>query len=342
MKSLAIILTCILLVLTVPGVFAQQREVETGGQRLAQTGMKFLSISVDSRAAALGDAVTAQEWASSAMFYNPAGMARFNGTAHAAVGQVQWVANYMYNHASAAFRPAGGRYGVIGLTVISAEYGNFIGTIRADNERGFIETESVSPSALSVGLGYARALTDRFSVGGNAKFVRQSLGSSIMGFNDSGAQVVQENEVSTVAFDFGVLYKTGFRSLNFALSARNFSRELTYAEENFELPLTFSIGVAMDMVDFTSYSVDNHSFLLAVDAQRPRDYAEQIRIGGEYLFMNTLALRAGYVFPTDEQGINLGAGLQTGLGGIRFGFDYTYTNFGILGNVNRIGIDAAF
>src|SRR3712207_8583717 len=43
-------------------------------------------------------------------------------------------------------------------------------------------------------------------------------------------------------------------------------------------------------------------------AENPRDYSEQIRLGGEYTFMNTLALRAGYVFPTDEEGFNLGFG----------------------------------
>src|SRR5690554_7066388 len=49
--------------------FAQQ-------QKLAQTGMKFLNMSVDARVSAFGDAVTSLENNSVSMFYNPASMAR--------------------------------------------------------------------------------------------------------------------------------------------------------------------------------------------------------------------------------------------------------------------------
>ena len=38
-----------------------------------------------------------------------------------------------------------------------------------------------------------------------------------------------------------------------------------------------------------------HSFLLSVDTERPRDFAEVIKIGVDYTIMKTLALRAGYV-----------------------------------------------
>ena len=34
----------------------------------------------------------------------------------------------------------------------------------------------IKPNAYAVGLGYARALSDKFSVGGNVKYVRQDLG----------------------------------------------------------------------------------------------------------------------------------------------------------------------
>ena len=50
-----------------------------GTDKLAQTGMKFLSFSPDARAAALGDAITAKTGGASSLFYNPAGMARIEG-----------------------------------------------------------------------------------------------------------------------------------------------------------------------------------------------------------------------------------------------------------------------
>lgn len=306
--------------------------------RRAQTGMKFLSISVDPRAAAMGSAVTAQEQTSSmSMFYNPATMGRMENQVHVSLGQVQWIADASYNYGAIAFRPADGNYGIVGLSVLAANYGEFEETIRFDNEQGYMDIGTFSPSAMAVGIGYANVLTDRFSVGGNARYVRQALAESIMSYSGGSAERSDFTE-STYALDFGVLYRTGFRSLNFAVSVRNFSREVTYAEENFELPLTFRIGVAMDMMDLTSQPSEAHQVLLSIDAERPRDYAEQLKAGVEYIFMNTLALRGGYGIPTDEEGIHLGAGLQTEFGGLAFKTDYAFGSFGLFGNVHRLGL----
>ena len=323
-------------------------EQEQNTDKRGQTGMKFLQMSVDARAAGMSSAMTALESASAvAMFYNPASMARLGTVGNVAFSRVSWVADINYNAAAAAYRPADGRYGVFGISVVAVDYGTFYGAIRAGNEQGYADTGEFSPTALAAGLGYATALTDRFSIGGNLKYVTQDLTKSVMGFKENEADDpaqnpdlyrTQDNSKSTLAVDFGVLYNTGFRSLNFAMSARNFSRELTYEAQNFELPLTLTIGVSMDMIDLTNMSSDVHSLIVAVDAARPRDFYEHLNMGAEYTFMDLLSLRAGYAFPTDEQGISLGAGLNVDFGGIGLGADYAYTAFGVLGSVNRIGL----
>ena len=310
--------------------------------RRAQTGMSFLSVSMDARAAALGDAVTAREGGSYSMFYNPAGMAQMEGGAEASFGHMQWIADMRYNYASAAFQPFGGRYGVVGLSFRSVNYGDMEGTIRFNNEDGYRDVGSFSPSAWSVGLGYARAITDQFSVGGNVRYASQSLGTGVMGINEGGDLRQREFSEGTLAYDFGILFDTGFRGMNFAVSVRNFSQEITYVEENVELPLTFRVGTAIDVNEFAGLSTEMHDFELSVDAERPRDYDEQMRMGLEYLFMETLALRAGYGYPTDERGINLGAGIQSTLAGAEVGFDYNYTEFGLFGNVNRFALRLGF
>lgn len=316
-------------------------------EKLAQTGFKFLTIPVDARGAAIADALTAFDLNSSvAMFYNPASMARLGSTIDVAVGQTRWLGDIDYNIASIAFRPANGRYGVIGVSLTSVNYGSIKGTIRADNEQGYLDYSDIglsnpSPSALAIGVGYAQALTDRFSVGANIKFAQQDLEEGVLSASETGYNVT-DNSKSTLAFDFGVLYNTGFRSLNFAMSVRNFARELTYVEENFELPLTFRIGVMMDLLDLSSMDRDLHSFRLAIDAERPRDFAEQLKIGGEYVFMNTLALRAGYTFPTDLEGVNLGAGVQHTFGGLAIGADYAFTTYDVFDNVHRLALHLSF
>lgn len=331
------ILLASLLIGSIRPVAAQDYVIEDR-TKLAQTSMQFLSVSVDARASAMGNAMTAQEVSSVSLFYNPASMAWADRSFDLALSQNQWIADISYNVGSIAYRPANGEYGTIGFSVRSVDYGESLGTIRADNEQGFVDTGTYSPSAIAAGLGYSRPVTNRFAVGAQFKYVHQSLGPSVMGFDDGGSRVTQENALGTIAVDFGALYRTGFRSLNFAVSARNFSSELTYERESFELPLTFRIGTSIDLIDFTSLSGDTHQFLFAVDGVHSRDYKEHVQVGGEYLFMNTLALRAGYVHPTSEQGINLGIGLRQSVGGIGFGFDYAYSEFGELGTVNRLSL----
>jgi hypothetical protein len=339
--------TLSLLIGIAPRATAQQ---DTEREKLAQTGMKFLSISADPRAAGMGSAMTAMEGGAAMLFYNPAGMARLGTTADLMLGQTGWIADIDYNFGSFAFRPFGGRLGVIGVSLAFADYGDLEETVRADNEQGFLELGTFSPQAWSVGVGYARAITDRFSVGGQVKYATLDLGSSVMGVEGNGSVtddgVVlarKDNEQGTMAFDFGVLYNTGFRSLNFAVSARNFAPEVTFEEESFQLPLTLQIGVAMDVLDLTPYGASNmHSLIVSLDAENPRDFSEQIKIGGEYTFLDAFVLRAGYVFPTDEEGISLGAGVRQEIAGIGFGADYAYTDFGVFSGVQRIALRLSF
>ncbi|MEM9998037.1 MAG: PorV/PorQ family protein [Bacteroidota bacterium] len=333
-------LALLLLLGTTPLASAQD-DIER--DKLAQTGMKFLSISADTRAAAMGSAVSASEGGSAMLFYNPAGMVRFDGNLDVMFGQTQWIADITYNFGSLAFRPFNGRYGVIGVSLGFADYGDLQQTIFASNEDGFLILDDFAPSAWTVGVGYARALTDRFSVGGQVKYASMNLGESIQNISADGQFLGQENQEGTVAYDFGVLYKTGFRSLNFAVSARNFAPEVTFEQESFQLPLTLQIGVSMDVLDLTPYQTNGmHSFVVGLDANNPRDFSEQIRLGGEYTFAETLSLRGGYTFPTDQEGISLGAGVKRKVGGIGFGADYAYTDFGVFDAVQRIGLRLSF
>lgn len=314
--------------------------VDREREKRGQSGLQFLDVTVSPRAAAMANAISALELTSSeAMFHNPATMAYLEGGS-VSLGTFEWIADISYNAASIAYGPSGGRFGVIGFSILTVDYGELEQTIIDQDPAGagYIKTGTFSPTALAVGVGYAKSLTDRFSVGGNVRYARQDLGQSQMSLEGG----MQDNAVSTPTFDFGVLYRTGFESLNLAVTARNFSPAVTYEEESFEAPLSLNIAVSMDVLDVLAPATANQSFLLAVEAGHPRSYAEQIRIGGEYRLMDVLSLRAGYIYPTDEQGINLGAGIHTGIGGVRLGADYAYSHFGDFGNVNRIGINFGF
>ncbi|MEM6337437.1 MAG: PorV/PorQ family protein, partial [Bacteroidota bacterium] len=263
------------------GVFLLLMPATAQQDKLAQTGMKFLSVSYDARAAGFGDAMTAIQQDASSLFYNPSAMGFQQTGFSSSFNQVQWIADIRYNAAAVSFQPTGGRLGVIGVSVIAADYGDLIGTVVANNEAGFEETGNFSPTAFSIGAGYAKSLSDRFSVGGHIKYVTQDLGTSVAARTESGAFETQDNEISVVAFDFGVMYKTGFRSLTFALAARNFAQEITFESESFQLPLNFRIGLAMDVLDFAELG-SQHQLLASVEASNPRDFSEQVKVGAEY------------------------------------------------------------
>ncbi len=318
-------------------------EVET--EKLGQTGMKFLSTSVDARASAIGSAMTAELTGSStSMFYNPAGMGFMHGRMHAAAASMSFIADIAYTQASIAFRPSlGANYGVVGVSLVSVDYGEFIHTIRANNDDGFVQNGTYSPTSMALGLGYARSFGDRFSAGANIKLVFQDFGTGFatsQNFDTGAIETTEDYSAQAVAFDFGIVYATGFESLVIGMSARNFAGEQTYVRERFELPLTFQIGMSMNLVDLTTIDPDMHSIRLHVDAQRPRDFSEHVRFGIEYTFMDIVSLRGGFeqLGVSEEQGFSAGAGLRYEFGGFRVGADYAYTEFGVFGAINRIGL----
>lgn len=348
MKIFAILLTLLVtLFMVLPAVFAQNNDdlIPRNLDKRAQTGFKFLSVPVDARGAALGDALTAIEGlGASAMFYNPASMARLERKMDVVFGQVKWIADINYNVGAAAFPTP---YGTVGVNLSFVDYGEFIGTVRDPdpaNASNFTETGDFSPSALAVGVGYAYAISDKFSIGAGAKFAHQDLASDVLlrREDEANPQVSADFNKSTIAFDFGVLYRTGFKSMNFAMSVRNFAKEVKYVQQSFELPLTFNIGLSMDMIDFTSMDKELHSFVVSFDTDKPRDFNSRVRFGGEYTFANLLHLRAGYISPTDEQGIVLGGGISKDMSSFELALDYAYTDFGLFNTVHTVSAHLAF
>ncbi len=305
-----------------------------GQTKLAQTGFQFLSVQADARAAAMGDAFTTITGTSTSLFYNPAGMADVTGMVDASFATMEWIANINYNSLSLAFSPENGQYGVFGLSATTVDYGNDIyGTMVWGNSDGFIETGKLEVNAISIGLGYARSLTDKFSIGGQVKWVSQHLGESVI--PEKG---VKKNLTDVLSFDFGTIYKTGFKSLAIGMSVRNFSQEIKFEEESLQLPLTFKIGVSADVADFIDQIPEEHALLVSMDAVHPRSYSEYINVGFEYGFKDMAALRLGYISAQEEQNLAYGAGLKW----LGFGIDYSYTPFGVFDSVQRFSVSMTY
>ncbi|MSP64813.1 MAG: PorV/PorQ family protein [Ignavibacteria bacterium] len=301
-------------------------------QKLAQTGMKFLNVGSFAQITGMGEAVTSVEGNSTSMFYNPAGMARITSLADVSFGQTSWIADINHNYFTVASSLTEYNFGVIGIMGQFVDYGLIEGTILANNSKGYLDESdlpglNIKPNASMFGISYAQALSDRFSVGGNVKYVRQDLGESYVTYS-STEQTKNTAALSVWAFDFGVLYKTGLKSLTFGMTLKNFSQEAKYEKESFQLPLIFKIGLSANIADFIEVDRNVHSLLLSIDATHPRDYPEQINLGAEYVFLKLFALRGGYMSNNDEYDYTYGAGVRQEFQGIYLAVDYSYTPFG--------------
>ncbi len=304
-------------------------------KKLAQTGFQFLSVIPDARSAALANAMTTVVNNSAALWDNPAMLALMEPHFDVVLSQNKWIADISHNALSMAYKPSNGQFGVFGVTVLLVDYGDVEGTIVANNEQGYLETGIIKPSAYAFGLGYAKSLTDKFSIGMHLKYTSQYLGPAIEYYSLDQKEVkTSEFRTSVLAVDFGTFYRTGFRSLVFGMSVRNFSEEIKFSEEDFQLPLVFNIGFSANVYELVPEYLQYAEFrnlLITVDAVHPRSYPEYVKTGLEYSLKNALFLRAGYYTNVEEKSFTFGIGVKL----YKFSFDYAYVPFSVFDNVQR-------
>lgn len=327
MKKLTSLLTVVILSIVVV-MPADSQDTVT---KVAQTGFQFLKIDVGARAAAMGGAYMMVGQDASAMFYNPAGIAKIQNSFDVFASRTEWIADINY-HAAGLVKNLG-NWGHVGISFITADYGDVLGTRVAATEKGFEDTGNLDVGAFAVGVTYARAFTNLLTIGGQIRFTGQQLGESLL----SNGETVK-NDVDGLAYDLGTMFYPGFRSFRLGISVRNFSTDFKHQQESFQLPLTFTIGVAMDVLQLMKEGEHNNSLLLSVEGVHPRDFSERIHIGVEYLFADLIALRGGYKFNYDEEGVSAGVGLNYS----GFRFDYAYSDLGLFDSVNRFAVGFSF
>lgn len=305
--------------------------------KLAQSGFQFLSVISDGQGAALAGAMTARELGSNALFFNPAGMARIDSHFDATFSLNEWIADIKHQTASLAFRPALGQYGVFGFSAQFVDYGDVQGTVFSDNDDGFLDTEIIKPTAMSVGVGYAKAITDRFAIGGQVRYLEQDLGESIIPVVKTLTDTIPgetTNKLNPLAFDFGTIYQTGLKGMSFGMSIRNFAKEIKYAKEGFEIPLTFTMGIAIDLMNLLPETDLEQSAMLSVDASHYRAHAEQIKVGLDYTLFKMVSARVGYISSSGEEDISYGFGISK----MGLCVDYSYTPYGLFGDITRMTV----
>jgi hypothetical protein len=209
-------------------------------------------------------------------------------------------------------------------------------------------------SDLSIGLTYARALTDRFSVGLTVKYIQQTL------YNESA---------NSFAIDIGSFLRTGFHDLVIAMSISNFGGSMQLdgrdlititdinsnvsgnhnpdarlKTEPWPLPLIFRVGVAMNFVGGNDPIIqsENNRFTLAIDGVHPNDNTEKLHVGGEYAWSETVFARIGYRVNYDVEKWTFGVGFKLDIASQQAAFDYALIDFRDLGKVSQFSLELNF
>lgn len=299
-----------------------------GAEKVGTTSFQFLKLAYDVRASAMGGEFVSVANTSAAMFSNPGGLAflqnmdlSFSYTDYFVdVGISAFtIAMPLGNLGTFGFNGLILDYGTIEVTEISAQGWNQDFTYFNPGLTG----ETINPGAMAFGISYARALTNKFNFGLTVRYASEDL--------------VRE-KVSALLFDAGLIYQTGFRSVQFGAAIRNFGPEVTFINESYPLPQTFLFGTSMYLLGPENAILGHsgwQSLLVLYNLIHPRDYDQQHSVGAEYNLHNLLFIRAGYKFNYDEEGLTFGGGLQ--FKGIRF--DYAYEPFGeVLDPVHQFSV----
>jgi hypothetical protein len=321
---LAVALAC-------PG--AARSATSLGGQRAGPASGTFLQIGVGARAVAMGESFVAVANDPSTVYWNPAGLASLQRR-EVSESHVEWPADIHYDHLT--------------LVLPSTKLGGSIAFQMGILGTQIQETTELSPfgtgrdfsySDLVAGATYARRWTDKLLVGAGAKFIREDLGSQV------GGPVTR-----AVLFDAGSIFYLGLGSVRIATSLTNFGAALkpsgTYISpytgehryyDGFDPPLMFRYGVAFEPLE---NPVQRLTTSLEVD--QPADNQQTFKLGTEWTYRHTFALRTGYNFEVDELKFSAGTGFNTDFGSLHGTFDYAYTDAGFLGAIHRVSLGVRF
>jgi len=311
---------------------------QIGLNKLAQSTMNFQLVSISPKASSMGEAFYSIGVGSESVFYNPAGLSLTKNQFDITLNYTQWIADINYLGGAVSYNLE--NYGTLAFSVLTVDYGTIYGTQldpSSSSATGYIETGNVSNvGAYSFGLSYAKSINEKFSIGGNARIVGQNLGTNVF---VNG--VSKENKATKLVFDAGVLYNTGFKNFRFGMAIRNFSSNIKREEISEQLPLTFTMGGAIDLMKFFNEK-DNDELTFAIDFLHSNSYSERINLGAEYKFLGMVALRAGYQTNRDIASWSAGIGVNTVLSDYKLEVNYSFSKMDIFNNVNRLSLNIAF
>jgi hypothetical protein len=316
---------------TAPGASAQSRTGTAIGQ--------FLLIEPNARITGIGNAGSATDGELEGAYYNPAAAGRLTKLEFQ-LTHIDWLAGIRYDHLVGAVPLGGWGTGFASLTSLNS---GEIDVRTVNQPLGTGERYSVSDFAF--GLGFARAITDRFSAGLQVKYFQET---------------VWHSSADAVTFDVGSVYRIRPDGLHIGSSISNFGTgagfsghdlRITYDGDpaihgdnpalpgerfvqSYAVPVLFRVAVGMPWRVSPDWRL-----WFAAEARHPNSNPESVNGGAEATYRNLLSMRVGYqsLFVKDaEEGLTLGAGIRGQLQSFDYRIDYAWADYGRLGDVHRL------
>jgi len=306
----------------------------------------FLEIGVGAYSQAMGGAFTAIANDVTALYWNPAGITQLSEVS-LSVNYTEWLAGTAHEYFGVVI-PFSGRFSA-GFSVNALNYVDKqpVRTIQLPGGTG----EYYSASDMALAATIAATITDKFSFGITAKYILQQL---------------WHESANATAIDVGVLYKTRIEGLQIGTTIANYGSEMQlsgrdlrraydadeahytndrlnvlFETDQFPLPLLFRFGVA-----YSFTLMNHHQFTVATDLNHPSNNVESLDMGMEWNYRQLIVGRVGYNSLFDdssENGLSVGFGLTPRIGNsTRVGFNYAWSQWGLLGNVQRFSIELLF
>ena len=283
-----------------------------------QVGFQFLKTHIAARPAGMGGAFLAITNDVNSIFYNPAGIANIS----------KRTATFTYLNDLLDFNT--GFVGVVepkvgpgnlGIAVLFKDYGTFKRTDITGQEIG-----DFNSNAISIAGAYGMEPMQNLYVGASAKYLRFSIDT----FSSDA-----------IALDGGLTYVIPSQNLSFAVGFFNLGQATSaFVDTKDDLPTNYRIGFAKQLAHLP--------LLVSFNLYKYNDEDWHGALGGEFGLSPNVFLRIGY----DEFGRNLRvedandkfAGAAVGLGLLwnNLNIDYSFSNYGELGSLNRFTITGQF
>ena len=308
-----------------------------GGRRNGSGGASELLIPVGARGIALGGSTLANSYGLEALFWNPANIARVGDySTNVLISHMEHIADIGVEYGAISTDIES--FGSLAFSIKSLAIGDIpVTTVSNPDGTGAL----FSPTFLTMGLTYARMLSDRIAVGLTANLISEEI---------------DRVSATGVAFNVGVSYSdfADITGLSIAFVMKNIGPEMKFDGPGllieaqtpdftrsgelykidaapFELPSIFELGASYQLnID------EQNSLQLGGVFSNNNFYGDELKGGLEYGYDNTFFVRAGYFAATNMEtefssssdyntyGFNAGFGLSYDIGGAMLILDYAY------------------